>query len=389
MQIVEVRGNGRERGRAHGEALRPMVHEHLARWREALLDDLLVDPDSYVDEFLADTDFLTSARQHTPDLLEEVRGICEGAATDWRYTFVRQLSDEEPWYRRARKLGAWPGRSQVLQRDPDAGQFGGAVPPKGCSSVGRNASAQQPMLIAQNMDCPLWFNDHQVALKVSDPGTGVDAWVFTVAGKISLAGMNSRGLAMTCNTLYQLDYNPRGLAEDFVVRGYLAQPDVKAGVNFMERIPHASGQNYTVSGPGGQVLNLECSRAGVVRWRPWKDADRVFHTNHALANTDDAIYREQFAAVAELQRKRLNSETTLTRFAELQRWFGDALEPITPERVKAAMASKIGPLCREGEHEGRRDGYTIGCLLMHLGETPFMEIAPGPPNKVPFQTLRF
>jgi hypothetical protein len=388
VQLV-LHGDARQRGRIHGEALRPRVNEHLQRWRQALLDDLLVDPETYIDEFLADTDFLSSARRWTPELLDEVRGISEGAGTDWRHTFVRQLSDEEPWYRRARKLGAWPGRSRLLPRDPDAGQFGGAVPPKGCSSVGRSASAHAPMLIAQNMDCPTWFDGHQVALKVIDPRTRIEAWVFTVAGKISLAGMNSRGLAMTCNTLYQLDYNPRGLAEDFVVRGYLAQPDVQSGLDFLQRIPHASGQNYTVPGPNGQVLNLECSRGGVVRWRPWPDADRVFHTNHPLASSDDAIYREQFAAVSELQRRRMTTETSSTRLAELRRWFGEPTEPVTPERVKEALSSRIGPLCREGEHEGRRDGYTIGCLLMHLGASPWMEIAPGPPRCTPFQALRF
>ena len=389
MQILEVRGTGRERGHAHGEALRPMVHEHLERWKQALLDDILVDPDTYVDEFQADTDFISSAERWTPDLLEEVRGISEGAGTDWRHTFVRQLSDEEPWYRRSRKLGAWPGRSKLLQRDPEAGQYGGAVPPKGCSSVGRNATAQQPMLIAQNMDCPMWFDGHQVALKVVNPATGVDAWVLTVAGKISLAGMNNRGLAMTCNTLYQLDFNPRGLAEDFVVRGYLAQPDVASGLEFLQGIEHASGQNYTVPGPDGQVLNLECSRAGVVRWRPWQDADRVFHTNHPIASTDDAIYREQFAAVSALQRKRMTSETTSSRLDELRRWFDDPSVAITPELVKTALSSKIGPVCREGEFEGRRDVYTIACLLMHLGAEPYIEIAPGPPSSVPFQTFRF
>ena len=183
---------------------------------------------------------------------------------------------------------------------------------------------------------------------------------------------------MTCNSLYQLDFNPRGLAEDFVVRGYLAQPDVASGLDFLQRIEHASGQNYTVPGLNGEVLNLECSRAGVVRWRPWQDADRVFHTNHPIASTDDAIYR-----------KRMPSETTGTRLDELRRWFADPGVSITPELVKTALSSKIGPVCREGEFEGRRDVYTIGCLLMHLGAEPFIEIAPGPPSSVPFQTFRF
>ena len=66
MRFLELRGSGRERGRMHGEALRDTVREHLERWKAALVDDLVVDPDTCVDEFLADTDLVTAA----------VRAVC-------------------------------------------------------------------------------------------------------------------------------------------------------------------------------------------------------------------------------------------------------------------------------------------------------------------------
>jgi hypothetical protein len=388
MKTLEVRGRGRERGRAHGEALRTLIHEHLERWKAALVEDLVVDPDSYVDEFLADTDFITAAQAHTPDLLEEVRGIHEGAATDWRYTFVRQLSDEEPWYRRARRLGAWPGRPTIRERDADAGLYGGAVRDEGCSSIGGRLHGGQGVVIAQNMDTPTWYDGHQILLKVVDPRSGVDSLVFTVAGKISLAGMNSRGLAMTCNTLSQLDYNPRGLAEDFVVRGYLAQTSVQSGLDFLHAVPHASGQNYTVPGPGGSVLNLECSRAGVVAWRPWEASDRVFHTNHPLASTDDWIYRGQMAALTPERRARLTTTTSQGRLDEVRRWVADPSQPLTIERIQGALSSTTGPVSREGEFEGYRDGFTLGCLVMLPGDPCELLVSPGPPHRVPFESFR-
>ena len=389
MRFLELRGSGRERGRMHGEALRDTVREHLERWKAALVDDLVVDPDTYVDEFLADTDFVTAAERYTPDLLEEVRGIHEGAATDWRYTLVRQLSDEEPWYRRARRLGAWPGRAAIPERDPDAGIWGGAVRDKGCSSIGGRLGGGRRIVIAQNMDTPTWYDGHQLLLKVVDPRTGVEAFVFTVAGKISLAGMNNRGLAMTCNTLSQLDHDPRGLAEDFVVRGYLAQPDPSAGLEFLRSVPHASGQNYTVPGPDGEVLNLECSRAGVVEWRPWAGADRVFHTNHPLASSDDGIYRAQMAGITPERRARLTTTTSQGRLEEVRRWVGDPGEALTIERVQGALSSPVGPVCRVGEFEGYRDGFTLGCLVMLPDAPAELRVSPGPPNRVPFESYRF
>jgi isopenicillin-N N-acyltransferase-like protein len=299
------------------------------------------------------------------------------------------LSDEEPWYRRARKLGAWPGRSRLPSRRTEEDPLLMRAPRKGCSSVGRNAGNGQPLLIAQNMDMAAWCAGHQLLLKVTDPTTGVRGFVFTVAGKISLAGMNDHGLGIACNSMLDLDYDPKGLPEDFVVRGYLAQPRIEAGLDFLRRIPHASGQNYTVSGPDGQVLNLECSRGGVVAWRPWEGSDRVYHTNHALASMDDAIYHALMDPLTAEQRSWLCSVTSASRLAELERWFGDPQSAMTVERIKAAFSSPIGPLCRHGRYQGRTDNYTLGCLIMTFGESPRFEVSPGPPDVTPFQAFRF
>jgi hypothetical protein len=224
LRKIELRGSPRERGRIHGETLRPLVREHLERWREALVADLGVEPDAYVHEFLRDTNFLPAIERWTPRLLEELRGIAEGAGTDFRYTFVRALSDEEPWYRRERKLAAMTA--------------------KGCTSLGADARDGRPTVIAQNMDMPGWCDGHQVLLHVIDPSSPVEVFAFTVAGKISLCGMNSAGLGMCCNTLSQLDYARDGLPEDFVVRGFLERASLAAGLEFLRTVPHASGQNY-------------------------------------------------------------------------------------------------------------------------------------------------
>lgn len=381
MFVLDLSGDGRSRGRAHGETLRKEVREHLARWIEALTSDIDVDPETYIDEFLADTDFIGSAEAWTPDLLEEARGIAEGAGVDWRWTFVRLLSDEEPWYRRARKVGAWPGRGRVRVRG-----FAGA-PPKGCSSIGVNARQDAAMIVAQNMDTPQWWDGFQTLLRVHDPRTGVRALVFTVSGKISLCGMNDRGLAIACNTLSQLDPNPRGLAEDFIVRGYLAQPDIEAGVRFMHEAPHASGQNYTIAGPDGVVLNLECSARTVASWRPFPGADRVFHTNHPLLNADTAIEQRDLAAAEPDLRATLCSLSTHARFETLAQALSNPDAPVHAADIKAAL--RTPPVCRDGVFENKRDGYTTGSLLMHCGKTPFMEVAPGPPDRTAFRRFDF
>jgi len=369
LRKIVLRGGPRERGRIHGETLRPLVREQLERWKAALVADIGVDPDAYVEEFLAATRFVPAAEHWTPDLLEELRGIAEGAGTDFRYTFVRALSDEEPWYRRERCLSAVGG--------------------EGCSSVGVDARADQPTLIAQNMDMPPWCDGHQVLLHVIDPAQPVEVFSFTVAGKISLAGMNSAGLGICCNTLSHLSYATDGLAEDFVVRGFLARPTLAAGLAFMHGVRHASGQNYTVAEPGSRALNLEASARRVDEFRPAECSDRVYHTNHPLANPDREPWERAAARLDAAELRRYFGGTSHERLPSLQRHFGDpALRP-TIATIREALSSHEGPVCRHGEVEGRYDHFTLGCLIMELGTTPRLHVAPGPPCRTPFQTFEF
>jgi hypothetical protein len=369
LRKIVLRGGARERGRNHGETLRELVREHLERWQEALRADVGAEPEEYVEEILRETNFFPAAERWTPDLLEELRGIAEGAGTDFRYTFVRALSDEEPWYRRERYFSA-------------AGE-------KGCSSVGVDARQDQPTLVAQNMDLPKWWDGHQVLLHVIDPASPVEALVFTVAGKISLCGVNSAGLAICCNGMSQLSFAPDGLAEDFVVRGFLARSTLDEGLAFMRMVRHASGQNYTIGAPGSVVHNLECSANQVCEYRPPHCRDRVYHTNHPLVNTDQEPWRRLGPRLSGDERRRFFHGTTYERFPALEKTFGNPSFPPTVDGIKAALSNHEGPVCRHGEIEGRYDHYTLGCLVMELAASPRLHVAPGPPCRTPFQVFSF
>ncbi len=366
IRRLDVRGDGRARGRAHGEELRELIHDHLERWKIALAAELDEHPDIYVDRFLSETNFMPAIRRWTPDLLAEVEGISEGARADFRYTLVRQLSDEEPWYRRERKLAQGLGR--------------------GCSSVGADATTGRPALIAQNMDTPAWWNGHQMLMKVADEN-GLEAFVFTVVGKISLCGLNNFGVGICCNTLSQLNYARDGLPEDFVVRGFLARRSLEEGIAFLHEIKHASGQNYTLGGPNQQVVNLECSAERVVAYRPFPFADRVFHTNHPIVNDDVDSFRKVTAKMDTMALRALYHGSSFARLAELQFAFGDPANPIGKDDIVRALSSHTGPVCRHAD--GGAGNYTLGTLVMELTAQPRLSIAAGPPCRTPFETFAF
>jgi len=369
MILLKVSGSGRHRGIQYGQAKADAIRGHIGRWKSALVEDLGCDPAEYIRTFLSDTNFLPAARKFTPDLIDELQGIAEGADVAFDDILVRMLSDEEPWYRRELKIEALRGG--------------------GCTSIGQDAVDDQPAIVAQNMDVPAWWNGDQLVLQADDSGTGISCMVVTVAGKISLAGLNSRGMAIACNTLAQLDYSRTGLAEDLVVRGYLAQPDFDAGLRFLRTVPHASGQNYTVAGPGSRAINLECSARSVSEYRPEGRQDRVFHTNHPLVNRDTQLFEALTSGLDEEAMRRLFTGTSHARYASLENRLGKLNRRLTLDDFKALLSIHDGPVCRHGEVEGRTDGYTLASLVMECGEVPRLHIALGPPCQTAWQTLTF
>lgn len=369
LRKISIAGDGRTRGRQHGEELRDLVCEHQARWAASMRADLDMPVEAYLERLFTETSFLPAIERHTPDLLEEVRGIAEGAGTDFRVTLARQLSDEEPWFRRKIKLETTASR--------------------GCTAIGVDVGSDAPTLIAQNMDMPKWCDGHQVLVDVDDHVSGTRALVFTLAGKLSLNGLNAHGVGICCNGMSQLDHAIDGLPEDFVVRGFLTQRSVEEGLGFMRSIRHASGQNYVVGGPGGRAIDIEVSAERVVEWRPDADARMVFHTNHPLANGDQAIYRQQAAGLDEAARRRLFYGTSQLRMAVLGARFTAPYDRIDMDGIKTALSDHNGPVCRHGEVEGMTDHYTIGCMIMELDPSPRLHIAPGPPCQTPFETHGF
>lgn len=363
LHVLDLTGPPRERGRQHGEALRAEIRVHHERWVEAISDDLGEPAGPYLDA-LVDEGFLPTAERLAPDLVEELHGLAEGSGISFARTFARMLSDEEPWVR----------MEYALDRE---------TAPKGCSSIGSDAGPDAPLLIAQTMDVPLWWDGGQTLLRFTQ-SNGDRALVFTVAGKISLCGMTRAGLAITCNSLLQLDNSRAGLAEDLVVRTYLASGMPAAGHRFLWDVHHASGQNYIVPDGHGRAVSIECSAAGVSAWRRLASDRVVAHSNHPLANPHRGWFDRMISGLSDEARTARFGFTTQARLETLYRHI-DPDRPLDVEAAKVLLACREGPICRVGEIEGKRDGFSFGSLVMELGGTPQLHLAPGPADRTPWQ----
>lgn len=353
LRVIEIGGTPWERGFSHGQQLQAEIGASFAQWRQDTQQDLGVPLDEFVARFLAATSYDQAVRRWTPELLDEVRGIAAGAGQPFELMFAWQLIDE-----------VWANGRAVLREK--------------CTSVGVDRIGDQPALVAQNLDLPVSSHGYPTVLRVRDEARGLQTLVVTLPGLIAAAGMSSARVAVAVNTLLQLRPCRDGLPVAFVVRGLLLQPDQPSALAFLRRIKHASGQNYTVGGPE-TAPGFECSAGKVVRWQPVADAPFTFHTNNPLVNDDFApAYREQ------LQKGDFDpfvGARPCARLAVCRQTMTATSRP-DAAMVQALLSSRQGQpsIC---------NASTFACYLMLPGEEPEMRIAPGRPDRTPFEVLRF
>jgi len=369
VQVLVLNGSARERGRVHGEVLRPEIEGYLEGWKATLAEDLGFSPDEYLMQFLEDTRFLAAIERWTPDLLEEVKGISEGSGVDFRTVLAVQLGDEEWWYRRRVKRDRVDGIASE------------------CSALGVYGQHGSPPILAQNMDVPIYHDGYQTLLRIQEPESSLETLVFTTAGFIALNGLNSRGIGVCVNTLLQLDHAPDGLPVAFVVRGILSQATRAEAVAFVQAIKHASGQNYLI-GNRDRIIDLECSANKAVRFEPSTGSNRLYHTNHPLVNKDDTIFKAMLETLSPEQREQADKgqANTESRFRFLESRLSDASQTVSVKDVQAILSAHEAPICVD---RGAGKSLTLGCTVMELGAEPMLHLAPGPPCSTAFDVFRF
>lgn len=360
-----LRGTALERGLRHGQALRDEIQESIRRWKGTLEHEYGRKPGDVIRRFLDATDFVPAMERWTPGLLEEIRGIAEGACVDFDTMYTFQLLDE-----------MWNNASAVIGEH--------------CSSLGYPASDGTSTWIAQNIDVEAFRDGHQAVLLIQDPCTEVESFVVTSAGVLGFNGMNSHGIGICCNGMMQVFSSPIGLPVACVLRGALQKETMEDAVAFIRDVPHACGQNYLIGGPDG-VISLECSANKVVRFQPEEHTYAVWHTNHPLATDDLQPWYRQALEANDLHPFVINSRV---RLESLERQIS-ALPKASVEGIHSILASKedtTHPICgsgRPGELYTEYEMATFASTIMELSSTPQLLVALGPPDCHEFHRLRF
>jgi isopenicillin-N N-acyltransferase-like protein len=355
LPVVELAGTGRQRGEAHGESLRELVLEAIDRWKDNVLARAPVDADAYLTELVDNSGFRRAIDRHAPDLAAEVEGIAAASGTDERVVLGLNLMDEEWWLR------------EVMRGDRRLDH---------CTSVAHCATDGEPTLLAQNMDLSAWMDGLQVLFDVSPLGKVESsratprALVPSHAGMIGLNALNEHGVGITVNALPQLPVSADGLPVAFVIRLLATAPDLATAAALVDRIQHASGQNYTIGDRDGAV-SLECSSAGATRYDP--GGPTIAHSNHPLASGS-------VSGVSDGDASQLlpHEQNSISRLQYAAAWLNE--QPVSIRSLHQLLSEPPVLRGREGD-----DGFSFYGVVMECTDTPALWMTPGPPGTYAFE----
>jgi isopenicillin-N N-acyltransferase-like protein len=352
LRVVDLTGTPYEMGNIHGRTLKPEILELLERWKKDLTKTYGVPAEVFIRNLLKKTDFQPAIARWTPGLLDEVRGIADGAGVDFDTMYAYQLVDE------------------IWAMDADLGL-------SKCTSIAAGKRNGNPAYVAQTLDIPAFYHGFQTILRIRDKREDLETLVFTIPGVVAANGLNSRSVGVCVNAVTQLAYSPKGLPVAFVIRGILRQETYEQAVKFLRDIQPAAPQNYVIGGPADAAA-FERSAGKMSRFLPFEGAEFTYHTNHPLINND---LNPRFPEM--LKRTGMTLENFLAlcpRFNYLGRVLKDNAAVIDLASLKALFRNRASGINNAG---------TYGCTIMVLGENPELHISPGRPDEEPFQVLAF
>jgi isopenicillin-N N-acyltransferase like protein len=209
--------------------------------------------------------------------------------------------------------------------------------------------------------------------------------ILTHPGLIGLNGMNETGIGACMNTLMQLKASSSGLPVAFIVRRIINSTEKNDILNFIQTVPHASGQNFII-GTKGEVFDFEAYANKVVRFDPKNTNGTVYHTNHPIINDDIKPWFEAYNP--NLMNKPVNSNSFI-RLASVENRIAQSTS-VNEKLIKETFQSKDdvnNPVCRSINSGGY--SFTFASVIITLTGIPSMEITKGSPDASEYKKIEF
>ncbi len=229
------------------------------------------------------------------------------------------------------------------------------------------------------MDLESYMNGYQILMHITATDTEPEQYILSCAGLIALNGVNEKSIGLCMNTLMELVASTDGLPVACIVRGVLAKHSGDSALKFLQTIPHASGQNYTL-GIADKVYDFEASANKVVRYLPDPANEAlVYHTNHPIENDDVKPWYQDFKK--QVLAGKANDDNSVIRMNALINRLNKPVDEISDIVLKETFRSKDdpqNPVCRT--FLDGKAGFTFSSVVLTLGKTPSIQLTNGSPD---------
>jgi isopenicillin-N N-acyltransferase-like protein len=267
---VTARGGPYERGLRHGQQCGDLIARYAdtllqtirqeAAWRALPIDSSL-DRESLLARCFA---FLPQYEAFAPHLVEEMRGIADGAKLEFAEVLLVNV--------RAEVMG--------IRSDVAADHAPGAAvsPVDGCTAfaLGRTATADGEIIAGQNLDQDPANAELLIMLRV-EPDDAPAALMCTFAGLVGYPGINAAGIAVFQNALSTSVWRSSGMPHYLLKRLLLEQELLADCLDILGQARFCSSTNYVLADHDA-VLAVETTPDGIATVAAANDV--VVHANH-------------------------------------------------------------------------------------------------------------
>jgi isopenicillin-N N-acyltransferase-like protein len=139
-------------------------------------------------------------------------------------------------------------------------------------------------LLAQNWDWMPELESLCVVNKVSLPNN-LSIITFTEPGIVGKIGMNSSGLGLCLNILFD-DCEMNGIPIHILLRAILECHSVKEALTLLESVPLGTSSNILLADRTGAAVNIEIQGKQIIKQHP--NSNGLIHTNHYIGKEDSA-----------------------------------------------------------------------------------------------------
>lgn len=306
FNIVELSGSSYEIGYGHGSKCREQVLSSIRYYIKAFAANGV----SWEDGKRLAMTYEPHIAAYAPQLLEEMRGIADGAQVSYEDILALNCRSEMTRMKIGEKLAALTsGGCTVFAVMPARTQDGKTYH-------------------AQTWDFGTMQRDAMVVLKIRSD-TGIDLFMITEGGLVGGKGMNSHGMSLTLNAL-RTSGVPEGVPLHVVMRRMLEAPTISHAYHKATCAPCAAAGCVTVA-VDGIALGIELVPGDVDVLSP---ADGIYvHTNHVIST--------RFHGIEDLGRRNLAGGSSFLRYNRCKT-FLEHRQNLTLDDVKNTMCDHVG-----------------------------------------------